>query len=588
MAVSKVDADVVSAILSGTTRITRRLEICESDGSIWLPSEETPRMIEGSVSVDYSRAERRAIDITLDNSDGTLVHDPLGFWYDKVLKVYRGIEYPNLRRQPAILVIDDGATFLSVVPLLRTLGFVDVTVNTAVSTVDQMYGYDIIVSNASTGQTTKGALLAAAYAAGYKILSMGLGSTEAQIPLITATVAKSDAATWTVNRYTGADNQLKDSWSDFSMALVTNTGRLPVGLAAGVRIVGTWTNAGNAGYTAFIQENVRGSRWFHFQPTAWPVANNSFKSLMKNGLTWLYGYLETQTYEVQVGEFMIDQIDEESFPRTIKVTGRDYTKKLLRSKFSNSLSFNAGLDLDYVVNALAANGGILKFVPGATGITVDADLTFARGDERWKAISDLCTAAGVEVFFNPQGYLVTRPFLDPVTSPASVSLAVGEPDGNLVSYSKSSNDSRIYNRVVVTGEDSETLGEGVFFQAVAENNEPTSPTRIERLGSIDYFYTSAFFTSTEQCQRTADNFLSVMALEEFNLDFSSLVFPWLEAGEIAEFSDPTKADFPERFLLTNFSIPLGLSAMSGTAKRVSIVGSPSQPGESPFEGEASL
>lgn len=584
---SKVDTDVVAAILAGSSRITRRLEICESDGiTIWMPSSETPRMIDGTVTVDYSRPERRAVDLTLDNSDGVLVHKPDAFWYDKVLKVFRGVEFPNLRRQPSILIIDENGSFLAVAPLFRTLGFVDVTVNTTVTTVDQLYGYDIIVSNAHTGATTKGQLLADAYAQGYQIMTMGLASTETQIPLIAATVAKSDGATWTVNRYTGADNYLKDSWTDFSMATVVNTGRHITAITANTKIVGTWTNAGNAGYTALLQENPRGSRWFHFQPPPWPTNNTSFRILFKNAVTWLYGYNDLRKYEVQVGEFMIDQINEESFPRTIQVTGRDYTKKLLRSKFSNSLSFSAGLGLDYVVRAVASNAGINKFVSGAAGIVVDSEVTFARADERWKAISDICIAAGVEVFFNAEGYLVTRPFQDPVTSPATISLAVGNPDGNLVSYSKSSNDSRIRNRVIVTGEDAETLGAGVFFQAIAENNEPTSPTRVEKLGPIDEFYTSAFLTSDAQCAQTAQNFLSVMALEEFVLDFSSLVFPWIEAGDIAEFHDPTEADFPVRFLMTNFNIPLGLSAMSGTAKRVSIVGAPSIPGETPFAEEA--
>lgn len=584
---SRVDADVVAAILAGSSRVTRRLEICESDGeTIWMPSAETPRMIDGSVSVDYSRAERRSVDLTLDNSDGVLVHSPEGFWYDKILKIYRGVEFPNLRRQPAILVIEEPANFLAVAPMLRVLGFVDVTVNTSVTTVEQMYGYDIIVANGNIGVITKGAILAEAYAAGYQIMTFGLNSTSAEIPLISATVAKSDAATWTVNRYTAVDNYLKDSWTNFSLAFITHTGRHVTAVTTGTKIVGTWTNAGNPGFTALLQENTRGSRWFHFQPPPWPTLERSMRVLMKNAVTWLYGYNDLRKYEVQVGEFMIDQINESYFPRTIQVTGRDYTKKLLRSKFSNSTTFNAGLSLDSVVRAIAANAGVTKFVGGASGISVDSEITFARTDERWKAISDICTAAGVEVFFNPEGWLVTRQFLDPVTSPATVSLAVGNPNGNLVSYEKSSNDSRIYNRVIVTGEDAELLGIGVFFQAIAENNQPSSPTRIERLGQIDYFYTSAFFTTSAQCQKTADNFLSVMALEEFNLDFSSLVFPWIEAGDIAEFIDPTEADFPKRFLLTNFNIPLGLSAMSGTAKRVSIVGAPSTPGDTLFSGES--
>jgi hypothetical protein len=576
---SKVDVGVLEAILAGSTRVTRRLEIYESDGTtIWLGSEAVPRMISGSVTVDYTRAERRAVDLTLDNSDGTLVHDPNGFWYDKVLKVYRGIEYPNTRLQPNILVIEDAASFLTIVPLLKTIGFVNILVDSTVTTLDQMNGFDIIVDNGGAGSITKSALMIQAYAAGYNVMTVGATSTGATIPLISATVSKSDALAWQINPYNTADHYLRDGWGPITMALNTVTGQHVTGLSTGTKAVGTWTDAGNFGYTAMLQENGQGARWFHLQPAAWPVNNTNFKQLALNAINWLYSYADIRTYEVQVGEFLIDQINEDSFPKTISVTGRDYTKKILRSKFSNSLTFTAGGSLDTLITALAANAGIYKRIEGATGVSINADITFAREDDRWKAISDICTAASIEVFFNAEGYLVTRPFLDPVTSPATVSLAVGEPDGNLVSYSKSSDDSRIYNRVVVTGEDADTLGEGVFYQAVAENNEPTSPTRIDRLGQIDYFYTSAFFTSNAQCQQTADNYLSVMALESFNLDFSSLVFPWLEAGDIAEFTDVDNSDFPTRFLLTNFTIPLDLTAMSGTAKRVGIVGSPSVPG----------
>src|SRR5688572_3503030 len=44
-------------------------------------------------------------------------------------------------------------------------------------------------------------------------------------------------------------------------------------------------------------------------------------------------------WETQIGEFMIDQISEDYFPDEIKITGRDYAKKCLVSKLSNSMSF---------------------------------------------------------------------------------------------------------------------------------------------------------------------------------------------------------------------------------------------------------
>src|SRR3546814_8432582 len=102
-----VSNDVVSAILSGQTAITRRVEIFESDGdTIWSDSQDTPRVIGGEVSVDGERDERRSLNnLQFDNSDGVLDHDPEGFWYDKIIKAHRGIIYPNTKRSPAIAVM---------------------------------------------------------------------------------------------------------------------------------------------------------------------------------------------------------------------------------------------------------------------------------------------------------------------------------------------------------------------------------------------------------------------------------------------------------------------------------------------------
>jgi hypothetical protein len=109
---SRVDVDVVEAIHSGAVSIKRRLEIYESDGeTLWLPSSETPRMTDGAVTVDYGRDERRAFDVTLSNSDGVISHDPDGFWYDKILKMYRGLEFRNTKTTPSIFIAKDETQF---------------------------------------------------------------------------------------------------------------------------------------------------------------------------------------------------------------------------------------------------------------------------------------------------------------------------------------------------------------------------------------------------------------------------------------------------------------------------------------------
>jgi hypothetical protein len=163
---------------------------------------------------------------------------------------------------------------------------------------------------------------------------------------------------------------------------------------------------------------------------------------------------------------------------------------------------------------------------------------------------------------------------DPSTSPSTLLLATGSEFGNLVNYEKSSGDSRLYNRVIVTSENQDSVVQNTYgLQYIAENTEPSSPTRIEKMGELDYFYTSSFFTSLDQMQWYAEALLKIVALEEYELDFEVVPFYWSEAGDIIEFADPRSGvDEPTRFLMSNFDIPLGLGTMSGNARRVTIVG----------------
>ena len=284
------------------------------------------------------------------------------------------------------------------------------------------------------------------------------------------------------------------------------------------------------------------------------------------------------TWETQIGEFLIDSITEPHFPRTLTVSGRDYTKKLLTAKFIASTEYASGYVVADLIKVIAQNGGITRFnlqrtKNNGTTPTTGKPFVFERGVERWKAITDIATAYGFEVFFDAAGYLTTREFRDPVTSPEVFTFQSGA-DSNLVSFTKSANDSRLYNSVVVTGEASDQVP--VYYNA--KNTEPTSPTRIAAIGERLYTYTSSFITTVAQAQEVANNFLKVHALEQFEISLESIVIPWLEVGEIVRFhpyDDEGNLDLnpgePDRYLLTDLTIPLALGSMSATGKRVTLV-----------------
>ena len=273
-------------------------------------------------------------------------------------------------------------------------------------------------------------------------------------------------------------------------------------------------------------------------------------------------------YDFPLGEFVVDSISEPHFPNVMDLSGRDCTKKCLLSKFTTTTTFAGGSSPEYLIRTVALNAGIEKFILPVTGLTVTGDTSFEKGVDRWTAMDQIATAYNFHLFFDAQGYLVMDENQDPLTSPLVHAFTTG-PGGNLVSYTKSTNDSRIYNHVSVTGDSSDA--DVIPVHAEALNTEPSSPTRISEIGDRLYEYDSSFITTTEQAQAVTDSFLQVHALEEYNLDFGAIAAPWLEVGGIVTFADPVLAT-TVRMLLSSLTIPLGPGAMSGVGKRVLKVG----------------
>lgn len=288
-------------------------------------------------------------------------------------------------------------------------------------------------------------------------------------------------------------------------------------------------------------------------------------------------------WETPLGVFMIDRIDFDRFPNVVKVTGRDYTKKCLITSLSNTLSFPIGVPVEDIIRAVAANAGITKFALPSTGAAYSKDLVFTRGTDRWKVMTQLADTISCELFFRPDGTLTMKQYPDPTLDPIAWSFTQGS-GGTLIKYAKSSNDSRIFNHIIVTGAtiggepDSlassvtgNTVSEVIF--AEAKNEDSGSPTNIARIGDRVYPYQSDLFTTVAQAQDFADTMLRVASLEEYSMSFESLIIPWLNASDIVEIRQPEDDEYtPNRFLLSNFTIPMGLGSMSGTARRVTVTG----------------
>lgn len=773
--------------LNGSTRHTRRVEIYEEDGVTRWAKDTKLRLKDGSVSVDYDRDERRTLDLVLDNSDGVLQNAPGEFWYDKIIKVFRGALVEESTRLPRILVISDkvapndmGSAFRSV---LVAAGFSDVQVNTTVTTQVQMDPYDIIVglSNATGPQITA---LTAAYRAGKSVLVFdadavvwAAGTVTGEVgatfspgpitpvansahpvaqgwapfsllgspPTVIDTFVRSASSGWgsadsgqayTISGGVSSDYSVGSGYGEHLLTTIANrdsilssvslqdldatfdvqcsqtptgariegqfhvrradssnyytvliwfntTGNIDLLVSKRVagtistivsstsvitgfsptafyrvrfRVVGTsllakiwlstnpepatWTlsttdsaltaaasvafrttaTAGNTNASAAVRfDNLTvtnetatagDTTAYNFSAvttdviktiapvaadltksriTAWEdpgsggqavvvsasmntalLGNVEFGKMIVSATSWLNPVVPIDEWETQVGEFMIDRISEPHFPHEMKITGRDYTKKCLNSKFAYTTPFDTGYSLEALISSIASNAGIKKKQLPVTGITVNKTFSFDPGVPRWEAMKQIANAYNYSLYFNAQGELVMTLFVDPSTESPALYIETGT-EGQIASYEKATTDTRMYNFILVTGESSDSSIPNVF--AIAQNTDPNSPTSIAEIGERVYQYSSSWLLTTQQCQDVADKFLAVHSLEEFELSFETLMLPWLDVGNILGFIDPNQAPGdPNMFLLTGLTFPLSLGPMSGSARRLTIVG----------------
>lgn len=275
-----------------------------------------------------------------------------------------------------------------------------------------------------------------------------------------------------------------------------------------------------------------------------------------------------QSYDEPLGTFMIDRIVQSRFPKTVKVTGRDFTKKCMLKKFYLPYPFTSTMAVETLIQNLAIGADIDRYDLNTTGETIGIDIYGEPGKSYWELMKEVATAHNQELYFDAYGVLRMRDFIDPTTASTSYSFFTGA-GGSLVDWDKTTNDTRIYNHIIIYGTD--VLNNPVWAEAV--NDNPTSPTRRALLGDRVLKYESSFIVNATHAQNLANSWLRINALEEYEINFQSLVFPWMEAGEIAMMDLPDAATTdPTQFLLTSFTVPLGLEPMSGVGRRVRNVG----------------
>jgi hypothetical protein len=581
----------LAAFEAGSVQVERWMDIYQAD-NVTLWQSQVP-LVDGSVSVDMTRDERRNLDIQIHDQDGAIGYGPGYLWYDKVFKPYRGITLPDTLA-PGYLFLP-GTTGNTTSAARSALGSATIVEFAVRVTLDAVGVAQTLAGWHASGQglaLTSGNLLNIAVAKTVSGVIGGANSSVA-VPGIAA-----GTKIWLRGIVTIATAVCQYYYSltdtnDYDQVVWTQVGTNQTGSnAAGAvdltksvsPIFGSTSNtaAGFAGKLHAGVEAISGVKTIEFDlanqttdASGFIATTSQSFGINTSGTYPMVARIVGQqtvpgdTYVVQLGEFLADGIDRPRFPHTIHITGRDFTKKMMLAKFAATTAFAAGANVGTTIQTIATNAGITKFNFVTVTNTLGATVTFEKNSPRWDACKQLAQSISCDLYFDNNGYLTMKPMVDPLTAPVSYTFDTGA-SGNLADYSRSTNDSRLYNDVLVYGD----APDNPLIYAHVSNTAPSSPTSIANLNQTrTYAFASQFFTSNAQALTYANKLLSVVALEQYDMNLTSIVIPWLEAGTAVEVIAPDAAvSDPTRFLLTSFDIPMMLGTMTALAKRVTLVG----------------
>lgn len=565
------------AVLAPVTRFYSRAEFFERDGKTPFRPTNMTRVIDGSVSVDLDRDERRAFDLTLENYDEALSIQKKSIWYNKIIKLFKGVYVSNITNDEVRIAVTGNSGTALTKKLINSTR--QIAMNTGADsvrafgrdiTMQDVEDYNIILSATGTTHMSNTTLLKSFMDSGRDVITI---STQAEnIPHITASTVESATTDVLVMPSGEGDAPGAFGWDFWQYDLVSGQDK-PTAVAGGVEVTARRDDGTPAVMFMKSKSNDEGS-WTHIHmdpPRSMEEISEAdeFIQLLRVVISSVKNDIEPAFWETQIGEFEIDTIKTQSFPRTVALSGRDRVKTCLGSKFEAATSYKKlSNQKQVIIRSLAANAGITKFrFESAPKTLLQANNNYEVGTSRWEVMKEYATSMNCELYFDGQGYLVLKPQEDVAQRTVHETFKSGA-GGNMVEFSKSSDDTDMFNVVVVQ---SETADDKPSIIAVAKNTNTNSPTSISQIGQRLIAYTSKAITTKKEAQTLASAYLKTAGLHSYSIDLNTLQLFWLEAGQIIQFIDPYAIEKePDRFLLSSFTIPLGLETMSMNAKRLVI------------------
>lgn len=195
-------------------------------------------------------------------------------------------------------------------------------------------------------------------------------------------------------------------------------------------------------------------------------------------------------------------------------------------------------------------------------------LVFQTGSDPWKHATDMATAIGCDLFFDPMGECLLQP--KPFDTFPVDKYIEGVNGAKLLYINKRMQDEGIYNHVVVTGESS---ANNPPVSAEAFDDNPLSSTYyLGPMGDVVYPYVgNSFITQTAQAQDIANYLLSKKVGAVETVQITGMVNPALDLNDTIEVKrEQSKVD--AWYVIDKITVPLTFARGISLSSRQRVFG----------------
>jgi hypothetical protein len=284
---------------------------------------------------------------------------------------------------------------------------------------------------------------------------------------------------------------------------------------------------------------------------------------------------EVVNEEVPLGVFVMTEVNIEDTVdgTTMEIVGVDRSLRIQKAKWVDPYVISNGSNLATTVRDVLSNRWSDVDTSGfettiQTVPTTTLGLRSGRGGDPWADAQRIATAGGFDLYFNSQGVAVLSAVSDPSEQTPVATYVEGD-EAMVLSVQRRISSDETFNGVVVSGEGSNIKPP---VRATLFDEDPASPTyRYGTFGDRPTFLSSSLLSSASAAAVVAAAELSKLKGAEENVDWSQIVDPSLDAGDVIQIVN-TGSGLNKVLVLDKLTIPLKPSdAMRATARTVRVL-----------------